>query len=408
MPLFECSVPERQKADRILPIIPSEIYLCIFEHIAPPTSGLTPEQRRTYAHLSSVCRIFANFCLPRVFEFVVFSGAIFRHGMPTQHGMDAIYKTSRESTLCKQIAAKQPLALALAKTVRTCHFTNWKFNHRLSRDIQLFANKYIAGQISLMTNIRELGFFHSVVGAEHWDVIATLPLLEDLSFRLCRFVQVPADLKPQKKVKPSRLWVVDCTDDSGQLCAAAVDVRYLCTLATDMKSFNPDDWLLQSTLTELRLCFLQPPQLHATVMQAPQSLEVLALCVLDLPGEATDVVRSMFDSVWKRFPFLRSFTVRVLGWGLGTPTEVLSLALKGINFHSHLQSFTLEDHVITLMEISSTEVRHVLQDELNPTSGLKYVDIGGTVLRLVDGEWSENEPAERSLGDQLLHYLEYE
>lgn len=60
------------------------------------------------------------------------------------------------------------------------------------------------------------------------------------------------------------------------------------------------------------------------------------------------------------------------------------------------------------MEISSTEVRHVLQDKLNPTSSLKYVDIGGTVLRLVDGEWSENEPTEWSLGDQLLHYLEYE
>ncbi|KAI9454639.1 hypothetical protein HD554DRAFT_2149962 [Boletus coccyginus] len=320
--------------------------------------------------------------------------------MPTQHKMGLIYKTLRESTLCKQIATKQPLALALAKTVRTCYFTHWKFDDGLSPDVQLFANKYIAGQISHMRNIRRLEFFYSDIGAAHWDVIADLPLLEDLSFRLCRFVRLPEDLNSEKKVKLSRLWVIDSIDNFGQLCAV-IDIRYLRTLAMDIPSFNPDDWLLQSTLTELCLCF-SPLQLHATLVQAPQSLEVLALCILNLPGEAEDVVQSMLDGlVWKHFPCLWSFTVRVLTWRLGMPTEILSLALRGISLHTHLQSFTLEDHEIP-MEISPMEVQHVLQDKLGPASSLKYVDICGTVLHLVDGKWSEHEPIECSISDQLL------
>ena len=111
--------PERQRAGRILPIIPNEIYFCIFEHIAPPTGRLTSDHLGMFANLSRVCRFFANFCLPRIYEFVEFSGSVFREDTPTRI---AVYETSRETMLCTQIAAKQPLALALAKTVRVCYF----------------------------------------------------------------------------------------------------------------------------------------------------------------------------------------------------------------------------------------------------------------------------------------------
>jgi hypothetical protein len=42
-----------------------------------------------------------------------------------------------------------------------------------------------------------------------------------------------------------------------------------------------------------------------------------------------------------------------------------------------------------MLEISSTEVRDMLHDTLGPGSSLKHVDIHGTALCLVDGEWVE-------------------
>ena len=82
--------------------MPNEIFLCIFKQIAPPTEHLTPEQLRIFTNLSLASRFFANLCLPRIFEFVEFSGAIFRD---VESGLclplnDAIYKTSPESALC--------------------------------------------------------------------------------------------------------------------------------------------------------------------------------------------------------------------------------------------------------------------------------------------------------------------
>ena len=281
--------PARQGTDRILPIIPNEIYFCIFEHIAPQRR-LTPEQLGIFTNLSHVCRFFANFCLPRIFEFVNFSGSIFCEDTPIGLRNDTTYKTSRESILCRQIAVKQPLALALAKAVRVCHFTNWKLDDTGSWAVRLFVNKYIAGMLH-MRNICELKFTASFVDAEHWNAIATLGSLEELSFEGCTFLQVPADVEPDKKVavKVSRLRVVEC-DGFCQLLAA-IDARYLRTLAMDNKFFDHVDWLSQSALTELHITFREPflwtrdwhmdmmERVHDILMHASQSLEALAISV---------------------------------------------------------------------------------------------------------------------------------
>ena len=79
--------------------MPNEIFLCIFKQIAPPTEHLTPEQLRIFTNLSLASRFFANLCLPRIFEFVEFSGAIFRDvesGLCLPLNND-IYKTSPET-----------------------------------------------------------------------------------------------------------------------------------------------------------------------------------------------------------------------------------------------------------------------------------------------------------------------
>ncbi|KAG9312719.1 hypothetical protein JVU11DRAFT_7146 [Chiua virens] len=115
MSLFEWSTPERLSADRILPVIPNEIYIYIFDHIAPPSGRLDAKEARIFADLSGVCRFFADFCLPRIFEYLVFSGSIFRDLPHNAFLNDTIYNQSREARLFSLINVRQPLALALAK-----------------------------------------------------------------------------------------------------------------------------------------------------------------------------------------------------------------------------------------------------------------------------------------------------
>ncbi|KAF9233054.1 hypothetical protein BU15DRAFT_16440, partial [Melanogaster broomeanus] len=112
--------PERRAGDRNLPIIPNEIYLLILEDIAPTSGRLSPEQVDIFINLSLVCRFFGNLCLPRVFEYVEFAG----FGDQTPLAARADF-ASRGLALCEHIAAKEPLALALAECVKVCHLTNW-------------------------------------------------------------------------------------------------------------------------------------------------------------------------------------------------------------------------------------------------------------------------------------------
>ncbi|KAF8550789.1 hypothetical protein OG21DRAFT_1513572 [Imleria badia] len=312
----------------------------------------------------------------------------------------AVSKTSRESTLCTQIAAKQPLALALAKTVRVCHFTHWNsFDDAGAWAVRLFAKKYIHG-MSHMKNIHELKFTNSFVDAEHWSAIATLGSLEELSFDLCFFMDGPADVEPEKraKLKVSRLEVVK----SKQLLQpiAAIDARCLRSLAMDFTPYDRFDWLPESAVTELRLylnfdCWNwfqedgYMERLHAILMQAPRSLETLGI-FFDVPlGPAPDVVRRMFDhTAWKNVPLLRLLTLRILAFHQDTPAAILSSALEGIDLLTELQSFTLKGGLMS-PEISPAEIRCVLHDKLGPASNLKDIDVYGRVLHLVDGQWSE-------------------
>ena len=65
-----------------------------------------------------------------------------------------------------------------------------------------------------MKNIREIQFTVSFVDATHWNAIATLGSLEELSFKWCTFLQDPADVEPEKRVmvKVSTFGWLDATD----------------------------------------------------------------------------------------------------------------------------------------------------------------------------------------------------
>ena len=63
--------------------------------------------------------------------------------------------------------------------------------------------------------------------------------------------------------------------------------------------------------------------------------------------------------------------------------------MDGIGLLTNLQSLTLEDNRLDSDIPPAEEVRHILYAKLGPASGLKHVDIYGTVLHLVDGQWVE-------------------
>jgi hypothetical protein len=273
-----------------------------------------------FANLSHVCRFFANFCLPRIFEFVNFDGSIFLLNMSTVFRDDTTCETSRERTLCTQIAAKQPLALTLAKTVRFCYFMSWQLRDTSSWVVPLFFKTYITG-MSHVKNIRELRFTLCFVGAEHWNVIATLESLEELSFNCCTFPQGPAKAEPVKRVvaKLSRLWVVGCHGPLLQQLVTAIDAQYLRTLGVDDESISHIDCASQPALTTLHLTTRQPfdvtldhmQQLHAILMQASQSLKELTFDI-DVKLQLEDIVRKLFDDfTWKKMPLLRSLGLSV-------------------------------------------------------------------------------------------------
>jgi hypothetical protein len=278
------------------------------------------EELVIFANLSRVCRFFANFFLARIFEFVDFNGYIFCHNTPTGRRNGANYKISRGRTLCTQIAAKQPLALALAKSVRVCHFTYWELHDTCSWVAPLFFKTYIAG-MSHMKNIRELRFIHCFVDAEHWNAIATLESLEELTFDGCTFPRGPANVEPEKRVmvKLSRFWVVNCDGPLLQQLVTAIDAPYLRSLGVDDKSINHIDCVSLSALTELHLTTRQPfdvtldhmQQLHAILIQTSQSLEALTLHV-DVKLQLEDIVRKLCDDfTWKKMPLLRSLGLSV-------------------------------------------------------------------------------------------------
>ncbi|KAF8837174.1 hypothetical protein BDN67DRAFT_973348 [Paxillus ammoniavirescens] len=111
MSLIQWSTPARHARDRDLLMIPNEIYLIIFEHIAPTSTELSLEQILTLASLSRICRFFGNVCLPHISEYLEFSKSV-----PSRARL--VY----EQILYEQIAAKQPLALSLVQCVKGCRF----------------------------------------------------------------------------------------------------------------------------------------------------------------------------------------------------------------------------------------------------------------------------------------------
>ncbi|KIK78449.1 hypothetical protein PAXRUDRAFT_16865 [Paxillus rubicundulus Ve08.2h10] len=389
------SAPKRCAGDRHLPIIPNEIHLIIFEHLAPISTRLSSQQILTLFNLSCTCRFFANLCLPRIFEYLEFSGCIFSGDdiLPSLD-KDTAHMASRARILCQRITAKEPRALSIAQCVKAGRFTDWEFGVNAPRAVHPFSQLYLSG-MAHMKNIRKLEFFRSSVKKLHWDVIATLELLEELSFAHCDFVDGPADVVPGKrlKVKVPCLRVYGCS--GSRQPSAAIDPRHLRTLATDHDFADQVDWLSDTALTELRVFdYTRPVTMHSRtrvtflLRQIPQSIQVLRLPFYTF----SNIDEPLFgDPAWKKMSLLCSLTLEEVWRGPGiAPMTVVRTIFDGIRVLGGLQSLTLKAWGPHLdVGIPSVDVRHKIQEQLSDIPGLNLVDIYGTAVRLVDGKWMD-------------------
>ncbi|OAX39704.1 hypothetical protein K503DRAFT_799426 [Rhizopogon vinicolor AM-OR11-026] len=179
---FSWSTPLRRNGQTDLPLIPNEIYLAIFECIAPSGQPLSEQDIETFSALALVCRFFCAVMLPRVFERVVF------FGNTTSNRMKAFRKT----TWARQIVVNTEPAKSVALYVKECHFKDWCAPKEMQQFLFPFSTLYCRA-MACMTNIRKVEFCRSFVKNEHWETMAALKQLDCLQFWYCSFIEDPPD-----------------------------------------------------------------------------------------------------------------------------------------------------------------------------------------------------------------------
>ncbi|KAJ3514457.1 hypothetical protein NLJ89_g2368 [Agrocybe chaxingu] len=116
---LEWSSPVRKAGDRLLPLIPNEIYLEILIYFKPVVSeswsldALAPESSRhtDSRNLALVCRFFSSIMIPWLYEHLVFT-----RGTRREHSY---------LPLCRNILGGNETAMLLAEHVKKCSIRSW-------------------------------------------------------------------------------------------------------------------------------------------------------------------------------------------------------------------------------------------------------------------------------------------
>ncbi|KAF9233045.1 hypothetical protein BU15DRAFT_66911 [Melanogaster broomeanus] len=352
--------------------------------------GPTRSKRTNYDPGETLqARFFGNLSLPRIFEYVEVSGFGHVGSLAIRNG-----SASRGKTLCQHIAAKQPLALALARCVKVCYITQRPLDLECSPQLQTLSQIQFTG-LSHMTNICKLRISHLTVDITFWDVAATLESLQELCFKHCDFSESPVDLDPDKKLKVPCLEVFWC--EGACPLSATVDAPHLRTLTMDMIFVNCNhrqiDWLSETAVTELRIyTFFEPVMrdilsLRNTLRHTPHCLQVLELPIYPF----SDLSQILFeDPAWRNMPYLHSLTLEVWRHGI-LPMAVLRSICDGVRVQRGLQSFSLQDSPRNPSPpvISRAGIRQIVDEELSCMPGLNFVQIYWASVRLVDGKWMD-------------------
>lgn len=168
------TAPERRNDARYLPLIPSEIYLMIFEELLRSLKPCNPTKyERTMASLSLVCSFFRAVCQSQIFQKLSFTGAGRTRKVQDHH------RNWRMS-----LAAHDARCIALSSHVKSCIYDGWvseSHEHQISMAV-------------LVQNLQSASFLLSLTSVELYScpippsallALANIPTLIAVNMHRC-------------------------------------------------------------------------------------------------------------------------------------------------------------------------------------------------------------------------------
>ncbi|KAG1824547.1 uncharacterized protein BJ212DRAFT_534180 [Suillus subaureus] len=299
---FSWSTPLRRNGQITLPLILNEIYLAIFECIAPTDQPLREQCVGTFSALALVCRFFCSIALPRVFERVIFSGDT--NGNRTQ--------ASRKTKWARQIVANTEPAKSVALYVKECTFELWDLDKEAKWLLFPFVMLYCQA-MARMSNIRKVVFSASFVKKDHWEALAELKQLDVLEFCFCSFIEDP----PDKELTVRTVMLFGTRNSPTTFTLRPIASTSIRSLSADeVEAVLKIAAFRQLTIDNLVLnqqIFDMEPLLHVF-----QHLPGLQSVTFGLKGKA--VTSSLIGklSLKKHFTRLHSFTMKGIGFSCVT------------------------------------------------------------------------------------------
>ncbi|KAG2148953.1 hypothetical protein DEU56DRAFT_909245 [Suillus clintonianus] len=381
--VFSWSTPLRQNGQTSLPLIPNEIYLAIFECIAPTNEPLSEQNIQTFSALAIVCRFFCSVALPRVFERVAFSGNSSGNSSTINRA-----EASRKTKWAKQIVANTEPSKSIALYVKECTFDSWSTNKDQQWVLFPFATLYCQA-MARMSNIRKVVITKSFVKKEHWDAMAELKQLDDLKFSYCSFIEDP----PDKELTVRTVTLLDLGDSPIPFTRA---LRPIAT--TVLRSLEINEVEVVQKLVAFRHLAIDNLIVERQIFDIEELLHVFRLlpdlesisCTLRRKEMVSPLIATF--SLKKLFTRLRSFTI--VGSGCywlerHDMAKLLSALCDGPGTLPSLE----ELHIHIPLGGAAGETFFVISDLLNRTiipafPNLRYIYAGNdNYLHLEEGNW---------------------
>lgn len=370
---FSWSTPLRRNGQTVLPLIPNEIYLAIFECIAPTDQPLREQYVGTFSALALVCRFFCSVALPRVFERVTFSGDT--NGNRTQ--------ASRKTKWARQVVANTEPAKSVALYVRECTFELWDLNGQAKWLLFPFATLYCQA-MARMSNIRKVVFSTSFVKKDHWEALAELKQLDVLEFCFCSFIEDP----PDKELTVRTVMLVGTRDSPATFTLRPIATSSIRSLSADdvetvlkivaFRQLTIDNLVLNQRIFDLE------PLLH--VFQRLPDLRSVTFGLKE-GAVASSLIGKL--SLKKLFTRLHSLTIKGIGFILPRhDTEMLVSALcDGPGTLPSLEE--LNFYFVTAGEWTTT--LDIISDRLNGIiipafPNVRHINTDAGSIRLEEGD----------------------
>ncbi|KAH6905363.1 hypothetical protein BKA70DRAFT_1225741 [Coprinopsis sp. MPI-PUGE-AT-0042] len=174
---FSWQIPERRNPQGVLlPAIPAEVYLHIFEDMhqghESDEAAYSVEYRRNLSNIALSCRYFCSLMVPRLFSKIVFTPGVAGSVAPNH------------TSFCNAVTKNKGQGRALAQHIKHCEFVSW--GPGASWVTESFLKIYIAA-VQYMTNLETLELVSTPIYPKLLSHMGSLPALNFLAVNGCSF-----------------------------------------------------------------------------------------------------------------------------------------------------------------------------------------------------------------------------